>query len=155
MNTHIVFGKYPYKYDQPGISIRNGFISQALLHFDISKLPKNAIINNATLTIVPDTLTSKYGSVFSAAIRVYNSSDTANFTPVESASTTLNSTLKVFSANVQSLVNTDYSTGKNVSFILRNDRFYNGVERMNFFGATDAIFAKRPLLKIYYSVRGN
>ncbi len=147
MKTHIVCrngGSTPQK----GISIRNGFISKSLLHFNISALPKNAIINNASLSIVPD---SRYGSYDSSAVIVYNSSDSAAYTINDSASATLLLKDSIYTANVQSLV---YNKGNNINFILRNTNYYNGVERKNFF-STDADSTKRPLLKIYYSKRGN
>lgn len=158
-NTHLV---YPARHDSvSGIILQSGVASKAFLQFKLNQLPKDVIINSAYLTLHQDTLNSKYGSVggslFTSACYAYADSVGASepLTVDYNYYGALSSSNGVSTANIFGIVNRFYLLGQDARIILRNSYYEDGVEKYLFYDPQTADRSKRPLLKIYYTKRGN
>jgi len=152
-DVSIVKGNFP-AIGSGNIALQSGFIINSKLWFDISSLPKNAIINRAKLFLTTDSLLTIKGTNLVDAILVSNI--------VDSTSKIIDSTLfkenltpngNTYSGLVTTFVQTWLNTGKNEGMLLAPVGGINGVDLFVFKGSNTSVFADRPRLEIIYTTK--
>ena len=114
-NVSIVTGNIPSV--SPGnILLRSGYLILSRLSFEIPKLPKDVIINDAELTLNVDTLETLVGDSYSNNVDVYFALDSTNLDSI-SAYTTLARNGNQFTGNITSFVR-EWVKGNNNGLIL-------------------------------------
>ncbi|MCX8011471.1 MAG: DNRLRE domain-containing protein [Ignavibacteria bacterium] len=154
-DVYVVKEKYQNNFDSKFIYLQSSLNYVSKLYFDISKLPKNAIINSASLelnlskdkSILGSPAT--YDSIF--VLKLIDSSkpsyDSLNNFVVTHVSTGLYKT--DITRYVQGWVNGESNQGMLLNIYDPN----GGLELLAFDGSTSDNFVKRPKLKIYYSIK--
>ncbi len=150
-NVSAVTGNIPNPGTQSSIIAQGGLVINSKLWFDISKIPFNAIINNATVTLSLDT----------AASSIWDTTNTvlAGFL-TDSASNVLDSTVNVtFSRSSNSVTGTITSyvqrwvnTKVNEGLLLYPRNQIGSVDLFNFIGS-NAADSLKPRLHIIYTVK--
>ncbi len=138
--------------------LQNGIAFRNILRFDLSKLPANVIINNATIEFTLDN-TSSYitgstdKSIFLAAvIDSINKTDSLS-TQVFPLDSVTYSTL-VSSSGINSVFQR-WNSGvlPNLGFTMKNFSEIQNLDNFVFYPPTAADISKRPRLKIIYTIR--
>ena len=136
------------------IALQSGIVVNSKLWFDISSLPKNAIINRAKLFLKTDSLLTIKGTNLIYAISVSNI--------VDSSTKIIDSTLSQeillpdgnsYSGLVTTFVQTWLNTGKNEGMLLAPSGGIDGVDLFVFKGSKVTVFADRPKLEIIYTTK--
>ncbi len=140
--------------------LKNGISSTARLSYPSTALPPNAIINNAVLSIVADTLNCKFGyadtALYKSSLYVYSElydTSEANL-PDANYIGSLSPSNGVYSGTILRPVSREYLLSKGLNLILRSGSYQDGVEKYVFFDPSNSDRAKKPLLKIYFTRRG-
>jgi len=152
-DVSVVDGNLPVVGSQ-NIAVQSGLVVNSKLWFDISSLPKNAIINNAQLFLKTDSLLTIKGTNLIDAIVVSNI--------VDSTTKVIDSTLSQenlvpngdsYSGLITTFVQTWLNTGKNEGILLAPSGGIDGVDLFVFRGSNAKVFSDRPRLKIIYTTR--
>jgi len=133
------------------LQVQSGITSNAKIFFDLSKLPSDAIINYAALTVTMDKDVSKLGSGYSEGIYAYFASDTVKMeydTPL-----LLERSDNKFSGNIASLLNKMLNQKTNKGLVLTTRRPLEGLEMYAIYGSAAAVDSLRPRLNLIYSHR--
>ncbi|PJA99680.1 MAG: hypothetical protein CO128_02980 [Ignavibacteriales bacterium CG_4_9_14_3_um_filter_30_11] len=136
------------------IALQSGLIVNSKIWFDISSVPKNAIINKAKLFLKTDTVQTIKGTNIVDAIIVSNI--------VDSTTKVIDSTISQenlfpdgdsYSGLITTFVQNWLLTGKNEGILLAPSVGIDGVDLFVFKGSTTSIYADRPRLEIFYTTR--
>jgi len=121
------------------------------IFFDVlSKIPTKSIINYAELTLKPDFSETGYSSTSSAAVYLFNLSDTTNYDSVSTNYVTMYLNDTVYTGNVTKLVQEWFTSGTNLGFVVAPYLKYNSVDMYAFKGSS-APLSVRPKLIIKYT----
>ena len=136
------------------IALQSGLVVNSKIWFDVSSLPKNAIINRAKLFLKTDSLLTIKGTNIIDALVASNI--------VDSTSKVIDSTLSQenlfpdgdsYSGLVTTFVQTWLNTGKNEGLLLAPSGGIDGVDLFVFKGSNASVFADRPRLEIIYTTK--
>ena len=132
---------------QSGVAYRN------ILNFDLSKLPTNAIINNATLQFTLDNSNSFYSASSDKTITIGMVTDSVNKTDSLFTEAFLRDTI-VYSVALNSVVQR-WNSGimPNLGISLRSQSEIQNLNYFTFYAPTYADITKRPRLSITYTLR--
>ncbi|MHC1739385.1 MAG: hypothetical protein AB9882_15365 [Ignavibacteriaceae bacterium] len=133
------------------LQVQSGVTTNAKLFFDLSKLPADAIINYALLTVTMDRDVSKLGSGYSEGLYAYFASDTVTMeydTPI-----LLERTDNKFSGNIATLLNKMQNLKTNKGLVLTARRPLEGLEMYAIYGVSAVDDSLRPKLNLIYSHR--
>ncbi|MEJ2613767.1 MAG: hypothetical protein P8Z35_02320 [Ignavibacteriaceae bacterium] len=150
-NVSVVTGNIPPSSLQSRIVLEGGLVANSKLWFDISKIPYNAIINNAKLTLKMDTAETYIGDTTNSILASFltdSSSIVLDSTNVVTFSTDNNSMTGTITSYVQKWVNTRVNEG--VLLYPRNQ--IGSVDLFTFYGS-DAIDSLKPRLHIIYTLK--
>ncbi len=152
-DVSIVDGSLP-SVGSGNIALQSGFVINSKLWFDVSSLPKNAIINRAKLFLKTDTLLTIKGTNIIDAIIANNIADSTNkiidsTLSQETLSPNGDSYVGLVTTFVQSWLN----TGKNEGILLAPSAGIDGVDLFVFRGSNAPVFADRPRLEIIYTAK--
>lgn len=137
------------------IVVQSSLVGQTTIAFDISSIPKNAIINQATLSLTIDTLKTRGGSDYYAGVTVFNIADSAS-SIIDSSfvSTSLaQSDDTTFQGSITGYVQHWVSSGQNQGVVISPQNGLTGMEIFAFKGSNAAEPWKRPRLEILYTTK--
>ncbi|HRI46302.1 MAG TPA: hypothetical protein PK559_04285 [Ignavibacteriaceae bacterium] len=151
-DVHIIEGDFP-QISNENIMVQSSATYESKVFFDLSKLPKDAIINSAILTLTRDSVESLTGNGYTDAISVYALSDTSANLPVFDYLYTgsLSRSGNTYTGSVVWLVNKMFKEN-NLGFGFTIYNQVEGVERLVLAGSNNSNFSIRPKLIIKYSV---
>lgn len=152
-DVHVVTTTENYN-DPLVITLQSGVLAKAKLKFDLSKIPKDAIINSAVLELTRNLSKSEFGSSFQDSLYVLRLTDTSKIS-IDSnyANVLIQYRPDIYEGNIARMVQDWLNTGMNYGLLLSTRDPEGGVERFVFESSNSADFNKRPALKIYYTIR--
>jgi hypothetical protein len=154
VDLSVVTGALP-QVSQESIVVQAGFAVNSMLAFDVSRIPRNVVINNAELTLTLDTLETVVGSSY---INSLAASFLADSTDADSilGSVTLSRSGSTFKGAITSFVQRWVSGDAefdNQGILLRASDQVDGVELFALKGSSSFDALMRPLLKITYTIK--
>lgn len=152
-DVHVVTTTENYN-DPSLIVLQSGVLAKAKLKFDISRIPKDAIINSAVLELTRNLSKSEFGTSFQDSLYVLRLTDTSKIS-IDSnfAHVLVQSRPDIYEGNIARIVQDWLNSGQNFGLLLSTRDPEGGVERFAFESSNSADFNKRPILKIYYTIR--
>lgn len=152
-DVHVVTTTENYN-DPAIITLQSGVLTKAKLKFDISQIPKNAIINSAVLELTRNLSKSEFGTSFQDSLYVLRLTDTSKIS-IDSnfAHVLVQSRPDIYEGNITRIVQDWLNSGQNFGLLLSTRDPEGGLERFAFESSYSADFNKRPILKIYYTIR--
>ncbi len=138
------------------ITLQSGVLSKSKLKFDLSSIPRSAIINYAILELTRNMSNSEFGTSFQDSIYVLRLTDSvkisidSNFAPVLVQTRT-----DIYERNISRIVQDWLNTGMNYGLLLSPRDPDGGVERFSFESSNAADADKKPKLRVYYTIRKN
>lgn len=153
-DLHVIEKSSPIIYDDTKLVLQSGVKQKAFIYFDISSVPKNAVVNSAQLRLYPDTLQSQYGTSYQDSLIVQYITDSTNISIDSAVSFILTkSDLGYYEGQLNYFVQKWIDNDANKGLLLSTRDPDGGVEKFVFFGPKAAIVSKRPQLTINYSYR--
>jgi len=151
MDTHVIEGTTT-EINSQTMTVQSGLSYLGKLWFDISKVPVNAIINNATLTLTLDTINSKFGTSYTPEIYVYNLSDSANNSTDDTYLSSLTRSGNKFSGSITGVVNKWIKARQNLGFVFHPATILEGLEKYVFYNSNAIDPTNRPKLTLLYTI---
>jgi len=151
--VHVVTTTENYN-DPLVLTLQSGILSKAKLKFDVSAIPKNAIINSAVLELTRNFSKSEFGTSFQDSLYVLRLTDTSkiaidsNFAPV-----LVQIDSNIYEGNISRIVQDWLNTGMNYGLLLSPRDPDGGVERFVFESSNSLDPNKKPKLRVYYTIR--
>lgn len=133
--------------------VQAGVVSNSYLYFDLSKIPDNAVINYAKLSVELDTLNSKFGSSFTNSLRAFLVTNSDSLKVDENTTESLFRNGKRYEGNVSAFVRYWLNQKDNQGIILKAGNENAGVEKFILKGSSYPVYEERPKLEIVYTVR--
>jgi len=155
IDLSVVSGTLP-AISQENIAVQAGYVVNSILAFDVSKIPKNVVINNAELTLTIDTTETVVGSDYVnslAASFLADSSDADSILGTLTLSRSGNTFTGSITSFVQNWVSNADQGYDNQGILLRTSDQLNGVELFALKGSNAIDASLRPLLKITYTLK--
>ncbi len=151
MDTHVLTGTIPTS--QNNFFVEGSFALRSFLFFDLKSLPKNIIINKATLELNVDPSKSYDGLPKSDTINVQILADstTKKLTADSTYRTILGRKEDIFTGDVTWIVQNWQHGTANYGMLLFLDDEEISAARIAFYGSKEQNKALRPRLKIIYS----
>ncbi len=138
--------------DENYIILQSGIKTKSLINFNISKIPKNAVVNSAFIRLYPDTLSSKFGTSRHDSILVQYVTDSLNISVDSVVAFVLTKTEKgYYEGQINYFVQKWIDNNTNQGLLLSTRDPDGGVDRFVFYGPRSSIFGRRPQLIINYS----
>lgn len=135
------------------IAVQAGLNSEARLFFDLSKLPKNIVINYAQLTLFLDTAKTIVGSSYEKSLRVNYLTDSSSFAIDSTFSLFLDQEGNTFKGSVTSFIQRNVTENSNHGLLISAFDKVNGVELFAFKGSNNFSLDERPKLQIIYTTK--
>ncbi len=146
----IVTGNLPIVGSE-NISIQPSLSSEAKLFFDLSKIPQDAVINSANLTLTIDSTETKMGANSISSLNTYILKDSSTHLIDSNYVNVLNISGNTFTGAVTTLIRALSSGLNNQGFLIKAANNYYGVEILALKGSNTADINKRPKLEIVYT----
>ena len=150
-NVSVVTGNIPASSLQSRIVVEGGLAVNSKLWFDISRIPYNAIVNDAKLTLKINTAETYMGDTTNSILASFltdSSSIVLDSTTVATFSTENNSMTGTITSYVQKWVN----TGTNEGVLLYPRNQIGSVDLFTFYGS-GAVDSLKPRLHIIYTLK--
>lgn len=152
-DVSVVDGNLPAVGPQ-NIAVQSGLVVNSKLWFDVSSLPKDAIINSAKLFLKTDSLLTIKGTNLIDAVLVNDIEDsTTKLIDSTLSQENLLPSGNSYTGFITTFVQTWLNTGKNEGMLLSPSGGINGVDLFVFRGSNAKVFADRPRLEIIYTTR--
>lgn len=135
------------------IGIQAGLNSAGRLFFDLSKLPKNIVINYAQLTLTLDTLKTITGSSFENSLKINYLTDSTTLAIDSSYSLYLTRSGNTFKGSVTSFIQRNVLDNNNQGLLISAGDRLNGVELFAIKNGIASAYAERPNLQIIYTLK--
>lgn len=132
--------------------IQSGINSMAKIYFDLSILPKNAVVNNAQLTLTIDTLKSITGSNFSNSLRLNYLTDSAKIEIDSTSIIFMSRNGNTFTAAITAYIQLIFIKKNFQGFLISSSDKLNGMELFAIKGSNAVNFNERPKLEIIYTL---
>jgi len=135
------------------IVVQNSVLFESKLWFDLSSIPKTALINYAELTLTLDTNETITGSAYTGYIRAFFLTDSLNnsIDSINLASITRSGNL--YKGDITHYVQNWVNGTDNQGMLLTPVMTGEGVELLSFKGSSSADLSVRPRLKIVYTTK--
>ncbi len=150
--TTIVTGSLP-TIPAGEIAVQGGMVVNSKLWFDVSALPKNSVINNATLTLTEDTSASIKSQTPINALTLFNFTDSTSAAYDSTNSIVLSLSGNTYSGNIASFVQSWVDKGTNQGILIQ---LYDQIDALDMYalkGSNAADRSLRPRLIITYTTR--
>ena len=150
--TTIVTGSLP-TLPAGEIVVQGGLVVNSKLWFDVSALPKNSVINNATLTFTEDTVASIKSQSPINALTLYNLTDSSAVAYDSTSPIVVNLSGNTYSVNIASFVQSWVDKGTNEGILIQ---LYDQIDALDMYalkGSNAADRSLRPRLTITYTTR--
>ena len=151
-STTVVTGSMPTIANDE-IAVQGGLVINSKLWFDVSTLPKHAVINNATLTLTEDTLASIKSSSPVDALILYNLTDSSASAYDSTNPITVSLSGNSYSVNIAPFVQNWVDKGTNEGILIM---LYDQIDALDLYalkGSNAADRSLRPRLTITYTSR--
>jgi len=153
-DLHVIEKTSEINFDQTKLVLQSGVKQKAFVFFDISSVPKNAIVNSAYLRLYPDTLESKYGTSYQDSLFVQYITDSTNISIDSAVTFVLTKTSSgYYEGQLNYFVQKWIDNNSNKGLLISIKDPDGGVEKFVFYGPQSAIYSKRPQLIINYTYR--
>ncbi len=151
--TTIVTGSLP-SVPTGEIAVQGGLVVNSKLWFDISAIPKNSVINNATLVLTEDTLASIKSSSPINTLTLYKLTD-SSAVAYDSTNPPVVISLSgnTYSGNIASFVQSWVDTGTNEGILVQIFDQIDALDLYSFYSSNAADRTLRPRLTITYTTR--
>jgi len=133
------------------IGIQAGLTTEARIFFDISKLPKDIIINYAQLTLTLDTTQTITGSNYTNSLRVNYLTDSSSLTIDSSYLLVLNRDGNTFKGSITSYIQRALIENINNGLLISPSNKIDGVELFAIKSSNASVLSERPNLQIIYT----
>lgn len=133
--------------------VQGGLIVNSKLWFDVSKIPHNAIINSAKLTLTIDSLNTITGSTYYNALTASALVDSSLPDSTNSATKQLARSNNVFTGDITPFVHQWIKSGNNQGMLISGDSERDGFELFALRGSNFSDVALRPRLQIVYTIK--
>lgn len=151
-DLHVIETTSTISTDDNHITLQSGLKTKSLIHFDISKIPKNAVVNSAFIRLYLDTLSSKFGTSRHDSILVQYITDSLNISVDSVVAFVMTKTEQgYYEGQINYFVQKWIDNNTNQGLLLSTRDPDGGVDKFVFHGPKSAIFGKRPQLIINYS----
>lgn len=153
-DLHIVETSLPLVIDNTKLVLQSGIKTKSFIYFDISRIPKNAIVNSAFIRLYPDSASSKFGTSVHDSLLVQYITDSSNIS-IDSAVgfVMTKSTNGYYEGQINYFVQKWIDNDANRGLLLSTRDPDGGVDKFVFYGPQSTIYDKRPQLIINYSYR--
>lgn len=152
-NVSVLAGNLPTAAQD--IILQPRLVAQARIWFDVSSLPSDAIINQARIILIPDSLNTVKGTNYNLNLLAFNIADSASrivdstFNPTTIIPSDSGTYEGVITAYVQKWVTAKINQG----IIITPQDGLSGMEIFALKGSNASDAAKRPRLKILYTTK--
>lgn len=146
----VVLGEVP-NVGAENLAIQSSLTSEAKLFFDLSVIPKDVVINSATLTLTVDTLATKVGSSFTNKLSVYLLDDSATNKLNTNYLYALERKGATFTGGITNILRAWNNNVSNQGLLIKSSSEFRGVEIFAIKGSNASIIEQRPKLEIVYS----
>jgi hypothetical protein len=137
------------------IALQSSITIQAKLFFDVSKVPRDVIINKAELILTADTLNSITGSSFNGNLLVYRVTDSSDVSVDEDNGIELKKDNDIYTGDVTSFITSWIINDNNEGMIIRPGSITEGLELFAIKGTEYPDSSMRPRLRIVFTSREN
>ncbi len=139
----------------PGnIAVQSSISVNSIVAFDLSIVPKGAVINSAKFFVQKDTVNSISGSSFTNNLNAYFVEDSTTKEINEGGSFKLiYSSDGYYAGDISGYVRTWVNDKRNQGVLLRTGNAIEGLELFILKGSTAANYSERPRLEIVYTVK--
>lgn len=151
-NVSVVTGDIPSTNLQSSIIIQGGLLVNSKLWFDVSKIPFNAIINDAKVTLNMDTSETYLGDTTNSVIAAFITDSSAfvldsaaNFVSFSRVNNSMTGTVTSY---VQRWVNSRVNEG----MLLFSSNQFGSIDLLTFYGS-NAVDSLKPRLHIIYTLK--
>lgn len=149
LDLSVIDGRPP-QVSTGNLVIQSGYVFNSKLVFDISKIPDNAIINDAELVLTLDTAETVTGSSYSNTIYAFYLVDSTNTDSLTSLVSNLTRSGNQFKGSLTTIVRLWKSLGNN-GLLLVSAGQLDGLELFAIKGSNTPNLFERPLLKLTYT----
>jgi len=146
----VVLGEVP-NVGTENFAIQSSLTSEAKLIFDLSVIPKDIVINSATLTLTVDTLATKVGSSFTNKLNVYLLDDSVKNKLNTNYLYTLERKGATFTGSITNIIRAWNNSVSNQGLLIKAASEFWGVEIFAIKGSNATLIEQRPKLEIVYS----
>jgi hypothetical protein len=152
-DVHVIVGDLPV-ISVDNIVLQSGLPSRAKFFIDVSSIPQGAIINSAELEFINDSLETINGVPSSDSIFVQVFSDSTDNLILDALGKyLLIKTGKMYKGNVTEVIQSWVDGIENQGMRIRLTDEKKSVSKIVLKGSNAADAAKRPRLKIYYTIK--
>jgi len=144
-------GAFPEAVGGKTLTIQSGTGVHGKLWFDYSKLPSDAVVNTAKLTLTIDTLHMKVGSAFTDGLLAYQIADSVTDSTNAQFVISLSRSGNTYSGDVARIVNNALLLKNNYGMLITPLSQINGIERFALYNNNPANNELKPRLTITYS----
>ncbi len=150
-DTYVINGSLPQLSNDKFV-LQSSLMINSMIHFDLSKIPMDAIINKATLTVTSDTVESILTSTFSSVINAYYINDSTLKKYDNSFYVSLRKDGNKYSGDISRIMNRIIHDKNNQGIYLTIGNEINGLDFLSLYNS-NADAEKKPNLLITYSYR--
>lgn len=150
VDVHLIQGTFPEASNKT-LTIQSGTGVQGKLWFDLSKLPADAVVNSAKLTLNIDTLNIKVGSSYTDGLLAYQIADSTTDSTNSQFVVSLTRSGNIYSGDVARIVNNAVLTKNNYGMLIMPSYQIKGIEHFALFNSNALNGELKPRLTITYS----
>ena len=133
--------------------IQSSLTLNSKIWFDVSSIPKNALINNAELTLTRDSVSTITGSSYTNSLFVYLLADSTTETLSDSTQIlTLSGSSNIFQGNITPYIQSWVDKGNNQGLLIKAASQISGLELFAIKNSSAANLSVRPRLQITYTI---
>lgn len=150
VDVHTIQGTFPEASNKT-LTIQSGTGVQGKLWFDLSKLPADAVVNTAKLTLSVDTLNIKVGSSYTDALLAYQIADSTTDSTNSLFVVSLTHSGNTYTGDVARIINDAVITKNNYGMLILPSYQVKGIENFALFNNNPVNGELKPRLTITYS----
>jgi hypothetical protein len=133
--------------------IQSSVTINSKIWFDVSSIPKNALINNAELTLTRDSVSTITGNSYTNTLLVYLLADSTNESLSDSTQIlTLTGSGNIFQGNITPFIQSWVDKGNNQGLLIKAASQISGLELFAIKNSSAANLSVRPRLQITYTI---
>jgi hypothetical protein len=135
------------------IVVQSSLTANSKLWFDVSKIPQNALISGAQLTLTEDTVNSILGSIYDDYLTIYNLKDSTNTLLDSTTYVSIAGDGKSFQGSIIPIVQKWVKTGDNQGLFIQGYDLTSGLELFALKSTSATDRSVRPRLQITYTIK--
>ena len=135
------------------IGVQASTTIQSKLFFDLSKVPRDIIINKAELILTEDTLSSIKGSSFNPNLTVFLITDSSDLSLDEDRAVALNKENNIYTGDITSFITSWITNEDNQGMVIKPESLIDGLELFAIKGSEYPELSDRPRLRIVFTIK--